>query len=149
MTDPPDPRDLDLLPDARLLTRAILNLSVPLFVGGLLLLVLPSALAAPEGGAWMSAGALTLGFLVSLLLLLESSISWSYHRRAQRLLQVPLPDVPGVWLPERAPLSAHGRLALAWAAPVPREWAIGHDGRHAYVLERHFGRWRRLARRPR
>jgi len=149
MTDPPDPRDLDLLPDARFLARAILNLSVPLFVGVLLLLVLPVALAAPEGGAWRPVGALTLGFLLSLLLLLEASISWSDHRRARRLLQVPLPDVPGIWLPERAPLSAHGRLALAQAAPVPRGWAIGHDGRHAYVVERHFGRWRRLARRPR
>jgi len=149
MTDLPDPRHLNRLPNARLMARAILILSVPLFVGIHLLLVLSVTLAAPEGGPWMPVGVLTLGFLMSLLLFFEASIFWNNHRRARRLLQVPLPDAPGVWFPERAPLSAHGRLALAQVAPVPTDWAIGHDGRHAYVVERRFGRWRCLTRRLR
>lgn len=149
MTDPPDVSDLARLPDARLLRRALLPPLAPLGLGGLLALVPPAALVAPEGQAWLPAGALALAFLLSLAFLIDASAAWADRGRARRLLDVPLPDVAGLWQPEALPLSAHGRLALAQAAPVPRDWAVGHDGRHAYVVERFFGRWRRLARRPR
>jgi hypothetical protein len=149
MTDPPAPADLAHLPSGRLLVRALLPPLAPIGLGALLILALLGAQTSPPDAPWPAVAMLALAFLLSLGLLVQASFAWESRRRARRLLAVPLPDAPGLWLPEDLPLSAHGRIALAQAAPVPSTWAIGHDGRHAYVVQRAFGRWQRLARRSR
>jgi hypothetical protein len=149
MTDPPAPADLAYLPNARLLVRTLLLLLAPIGIGALLILALLGVQTSPPIASLPAVAMLALAFLLSLCQIVEASLAWESRCRARRLLAVPLPDAPGLWLPEDLPLSAHGRIILAQAAPVPSTWAIGHDGLHAYVVQRAFGRWQRLARRPR
>jgi hypothetical protein len=144
-TDLPEPQNLAYLPEARLLVGVLLLSLLPIGIGAGLLL------AQPDSGILLSrawTGAVVLAF--SLVLLAAAVLDQRRRQRARLLFEVPLPAAPGIWMPEALPLSAHGRLVLAQAAPIPPHWAIGHDGRHAYVVEWSLdGGWRRLARRRR
>ena len=129
MTNPPVPRSLEFLPNTRLPAQAILNLSIPLFVGILPLLVLPTVPTALKEGTWMSAGTPVLGALISPLPLHKLSIACNDHRSARHLLQGLLPDPPSGRAPRPISFSAHERLV--------------------YALERPFGHCRPLVRRSR
>lgn len=149
MNHPLDPSELAHLPSCRLLLWTVLPALAPVGTGAVLLFVLHDAWRMGAGFPWPAGAILALAFFFSFLLLLDAAYAWESRRRARRLLAVPLPDTPGIWSPKDLPLSAHGRIALARAAPVPSNWVVGHDGEHIYVVERSFGRWLRLARRPR
>jgi hypothetical protein len=117
MTNPPVPRNLEFLPNTCFPAQAILNLSIPLFVGILPLLVLPAVPTALKEGTWMSAETPVLGALISPLPLHKLSIACSDHRSARHPLQGLLPDSPSGRAPRPTSFSAHERLAYALECP--------------------------------
>jgi hypothetical protein len=145
LTRLPKPEVLASLSSRHLLAKALLLPLVPIGLG---ILVLCAALNPHLLSEDVGFGLVAL--FVARGMISDGIHAWRDRRRANLLIGVPLPAAPGVWWPNDLPLSAHGRLILAQAAPIPPDWAIGHDGRHAYVLERDDdGDWRRLAQRPR
>jgi hypothetical protein len=145
LTRLPEPETLACLPGGHLLAKALLLPLVPIGLGILTLCAALDAHVLSEDIGWGLVALFLARGLVS-----EGICAWRDRRRANLLIDVPLPAAPGAWWPEDLPLSAHARLVLARAAPIPSDWAIGHDGRRAYVLDRNdYGDWRRLAQKPR
>jgi len=117
MTNPPDLRSLEFLPNTRLPAQAILNQSIPLFVSILPLLVLPAVSTAlkerhldvcRDAGAWHS-------YLAPLLH--KPSIACSDHRSVPHLLQGLLPDSPSGRALGPTSFSAHEQLIYAFERP--------------------------------